>query len=208
MTALHKTAAIRAAALAVALLCAGACARLAAELEPPAVTTVLEPYPRFGDKDAVVFNDLPVRLFFFSQAPPAGTIIAKPVRVIFKTAVEGATCREAGIGGLLKLQRVAVRQRFNAIVNLRATWEGEQLGDALRFGCRRIGRELQLIWEGALANVPPEPATQIQAADETPPAADADDASGRIKELQRLYYEGLITREEFLERRQKILDGL
>jgi hypothetical protein len=194
------------------MIVSSGCARLAAELKPPVPTTVLQPYPRHGDPDAIVFNDLPVRLFFFSQTPPEGTVVAKPVRVIFKmVAEEGGTCRDAGIGGLRKLQRVAVRQRFNAVVNIRATWEDEQLGDAQRFGCRRIGDEYRLIWEGALATIPDAPPAEKmepEATSEPEATTEPESTSTRLRELQSLYYQGLITREEFLERRQKILDGL
>src|SRR5512136_1399361 len=97
-------------ALTIALLslaaAAPACARLAAERERPASATVLEPYPRYDDADAVAFNDLPVRLYFFTQTPPAETKIVKPVRVLFREVAAGKTCRETGIGGLKKLQRV------------------------------------------------------------------------------------------------------
>lgn len=198
--------------LASTLGCARFTDRLAAELEPPAATIVLEEYPRAGDPDAVVFNDLPVRLYFFTQAPPEGTAIAKPVRVLFRMVAGGRSCREAGIGGLRKLQRVAVRARANAVVNVRATWEGEPLGDEARFGCRRAGDEYELVWEGALASVPeppppaaaPPPPAEEAAAPSPPP----DTAADRLRELQELYYQGLVTREEFLERRQRILDGL
>jgi hypothetical protein len=196
-------------------ICLFGCARLAAELKPPAAVTVLEPYPRHADADAVAFNDLPVSLYFFTQAPPADTKILKPVRVLFRSVADGKTCREAGIGGLQKLQRVAVRNRVNAVVNIRATWEGAQLGDEIRFGCRRINNTYTLVWEGALANVPEQAAEPAQPPSEdpatatTPPAlTDEESASARLRELQSLYYQGLITREEFLARRQKILDGL
>jgi len=200
--------------LVIAALMGVCCARLLAEREPKAAVTVLEPYPRHDDPDAVAFDDLPVRLYFFTQAPPADTKIVKPVRVLFKSVAEGKTCREAGVGGLQKLQRVALRARTNAVVNIRATWDGVQLGDELRFGCRLVNGTFVLIWEGALAMVPepaPAPAT---AEPETPEVADepqqGDDASAsaRLRELQGLYYQGLITREEFLQRRQEILDGL
>jgi hypothetical protein len=193
-------------------LCLVGCARLASELAPPAAVTVLEPYPRHEDADAVAFNDLPVRLYFFTQTPPADTKIVKPVRVLFRSVGSGRTCREAGIGGLQKLQRVAVRSRVNAVVNIRATWDGAQLGDEVRFGCRRVGDTYSLVWEGALAAVPETAPAAQPAEDPTsappPPAADDESTSARLRELQGLYYQGLITREEFLERRQKILDGL
>jgi len=41
-----------------------------------------------------------------------------------------------------------------------------------------------------------------------PPESEEESTSARLRELQGLYYQGLITREEFLQRRQKILDGL
>jgi len=190
------------------------CARLVAEREPPAAVTVLEPYPRHEDPDAVAFDDLPVRLYFFTQAPPADTKIVKPVSVLFKSVADGKTCRDAGVGGLQKLQRVAMRNRANAVVNIRATWDGAQLGDELRFGCRRVNGTFVLIWEGALATVPepaPAPATAEPATPEIadePQPGDEESASERLRELQGLYYQGLITREEFLQRRQEILDGL
>jgi len=189
------------------------CARLLAESEPQAPVTVLEPYPRHEDPDAVAFDDLPVRLYFFTQAPPPETEIVKPVSVLFKTVAEGKTCREAGVGGLQKLQRVALRARANAVVNIRATWDGAQLGDELRFGCRRVNGTFVLIWEGALATVPepaPAPADPAvpEAADDAPQPGDEEPTSARLRELQSLYYQGLITREEFLQRRQEILDGL
>ena len=190
------------------VLCLLGCARLAAELEPPAVVTVLESYPRHDDPDAVAFNDLPVRLYFFTQTPPAETKIMKPVRVIFRTVANGKTCRDAGIGGLTKLQRVAMRARANAVVNIRATWDGAPLGDELRFGCRRVDDTFTLVWEGALATVPEEAPPPDAPSAEPPAATDEDKTSARLRELQGLYYQGLITREEFLERRQKILDGL
>jgi hypothetical protein len=199
--------------LALAFL-ASCCARLAAESKRPAAVTVLDPYPRFDDADAVAFNDLPVRLYFFTQTPPADTKIVKPVRVLFRSVATGKTCREAGIGGLKKLQRVALRARVNAVVNIRATWDGAQLGDELRFGCRRINDTFVLIWEGALATLPeqePEQATPpAESAAETaaPPPVEEETTSARLRELQSLYYQGLITREEFLQRRKEILDGL
>jgi hypothetical protein len=199
--------------LATPALLSVCCARLVAEREPPAAVTVLEPYPRHEDPDAVAFDDLPVRLYFFTQAPPTDTKIVKPVSVLFKTVTEGKTCRDAGVGGLQKLQRVAMRARTNAVVNIRATWDGVQLGDELRFGCRRVNGTFVLIWEGALAMVPepaPAPAEPAvpEAVDDAPQPGDEEPTSARLRELQGLYYQGLITREEFLQRRQEILDGL
>jgi hypothetical protein len=206
-TGLHRIGCALAVATALSA-CAAGCARLARELEPPAAVTVLEPYPRHDDPDAVAFNDLPVRLYFFTQTPPAETKILKPVRVLFRMVAEGKTCRDAGIGGLTKLQRVAMRARVNAVVNIRATWDGAQLGDELRFGCRRVDDTFTLVWEGALATVPEQaPPPEDPPAESTAPAGE-DKTSARLRELQGLYYQGLITREEFLERRQKILDGL
>ena len=203
---------LRIGALALAI-CLSGCARLVAEQAPPTAVTVLDPYPRHDDPDAVAFNDLPVRLYFFTQAPPAQTKIVKPVRVLYRSVADGKTCREAGVAGLQKLQRVAVRSRVNAVVNIRATWEGAQLGDEQRFGCRRVNGTYTLVWEGALANVPeqaveptPPPTDDPEAT--APPATDEESTSARLRELQGLYYQGLITREEFLERRQAILDGL
>ena len=201
-------------ALSMLALFGVSCARLVAEREPPAAVTVLEPYPRHEDPDAVAFNDLPVRLYFFTQAPPADTKIVKPVSVLFKSVADGKTCRDAGVGGLQKLQRVAMRSRANAVVNIRATWDGAQLGDELRFGCRRVNGTFVLIWEGALAMVPspaPAPAPTepaVSAAADEPLPGDEESTSARLRELQGLYYQGLITREEFLERRKEILDGL
>lgn len=197
----------------LAALWTAGCGRLFAEAAPKPPVTVLEPYPRHEDADAVAFNDLPVRLYFFTQAPPPETEIVKPVRVLFRSVADGKTCREAGVAGLMKLQRVAVRNRVNAVVNIRATWEGAQLGDEIRFGCRRINGMYVLIWEGALANVPEQAQEPTpQALDEpdasVPAAEEGESTSARLRELQGLYYQGLITREEFLQRRQKILDGL
>lgn len=206
-TGLRRVGCVLAVAPALALCLLG-CARLAAELEPPAVVTVLEPYPRHDDPDAVAFNDLPVRLYFFTQTPPAETKIMKPVRVIFRAVANGKTCRNAGIGGLTKLQRVAMRARANAVVNIRATWDGAPLGDELRFGCRRVDDTFTLVWEGALATVPEEAPPPDELIAEPPAATEEDKTSARLRELQGLYYQGLITREEFLQRRQKILDGL
>jgi hypothetical protein len=185
------------------------CARLHAEHTPPAPETVLAPYPRHDDPDAVSFNDLPVSLYFFSQSPPPLTKVVKPVRVLFRAVGDGNSCRAAGVGGLKKLQRVALRNRANAVVNIRATWEGRQLGDALQFGCRRVGDTYSLVWEGALASLPETPDAPVPIPEEPPAEPPVDDsASARLRELQSLYYQGLITREEFLQRRQTILDGL
>lgn len=200
-----------AATLAAIAIAAAGCARLAAELRPQPAVTELAELPRHDDPDAVVFNDLPVRLYFHSQTPPAQTQIVKPIRVLFRMDGRGRSCREAGIAGLQKLQRVAVRHRANAVVNIRSTWDGALTGDAARFGCRRADGELSLVWEGALANVPAaeEATPPPDEADGQPPDGSPEDsASARLRELQSLYYQGLITREEFLERRQRILDGL
>jgi len=172
---------------------------------PPAEAVVIlnEPYPRHNDPDAVVFNDLPVRLYFHSQPPPANTEILRPIRTRSTIVATGKTCRDAGIEGLRRLQRIAVKYKADAVVNIRATWEGEQLGDDITFGCRLIGNRYTLIWEGALARIPTLPdegATTHDPAD--------DDASMALRKLESLYYQGLINKEEFMMRREKILDGI
>ena len=172
---------------------------------PPAVATVIlnEPYPRHNDPDAVVFNDLPVRLYFHSQPPPPNTEILRPIRTRSTIVASGSTCRDAGIEGLRRLQRIAVKYKADAVVNIRATWDGEQLGDDMTFGCRLIGDRYTLIWEGALARIPISPDEGAT----TPNPAD-DDTSTALRKLENLYYQGLITKEEFMERRERILDDI
>ncbi len=172
---------------------------------PPAEAVVIlnEPYPRHNDPDAVVFNDLPVRLYFHSQPPPPNTEILRPIRTRSTIVAAGKTCRDAGIEGLRRLQRIAVKYKADAVVNIRATWNGEQLGDDITFGCHLIGNRYTLIWEGTLARIPTSPdegATTHDPAD--------DDASTALRKLESLYYQGLITKKEFMARREKILDGI
>jgi len=182
------------------------------EASTRACDVVLEPYPRYDEPDATVFNDLPVMLFFFQQTPPTGTEVLRPIRARAVLSTERGNCRDAGIAGLRSLQRQAVRYQANAVVNIRATWDGDPLGDELTFGCRLVEDRYALIWEGALAKVPAEPATPV--ADEdggTVPDDTADmgeETAAKLRKLQNLYYQGLITREEFLERRQQILNEI
>ena len=172
---------------------------------PPAEAVVIlnEPYPRHNDPDTVVFNDLPVRLYFHSQLPPANTEILRPIRTRSTIVAAGKTCRDAGIEGLRRLQRIAVKYKADAVINIRATWDGEQLGDDTTFGCRLIGNRYTLIWEGALARIPALPDEGATTHD---PAG--DDASTALRKLESLYYQGLITKEEFMMRREKILDDI
>lgn len=175
---------------------------------------VLEPYPRYDDPDAMVFDDLPVKLFFFPQTPPAGTEVLRPIRAKAALPVARGDCRETGVAGLKSLQRLAVRHRADAVVNIRATWDGDQLGDELSFGCRRVGDRWALIWEGALARVPAqvEPADPVDGGatggDQDQPGDLGEEEAAKLRKLQNLYYQGLITREEFLQRRQDILNEL
>jgi hypothetical protein len=177
-----------------------------------ACDVVTEPYVRYDDPDAVVFNDLPIMLFFFAQKPPDGTAVLQPVKARATAAASG-TCRAIGIDGLVSLQRQAKRAGANAVVNIRATWDEEPLGNELEFGCKVVKGRPAIVWEGTLANVPgkpaPEPPLAAAPAPATPAAAPAgDDATVRLKELQDLYYRGLITREEFERKRAAILEGL
>jgi hypothetical protein len=175
---------------------------------------VLEPYPRYDDQDALAFNDLPVSLFFFPQTPPDGTEVLRPIRARAVMGFDRGSCRDAGIAGLKSLQRLAVRNDADAVVNIRATWDGEPLGDELSFGCRRLGDRYALIWEGALARVPAAPAPDPSASDggaepDPPEPVDmGEETAAKLRKLQNLYYQGLITREELLERRQEILNAL
>jgi len=196
------------ACLAVIALSPG-CLRRPFSTAASAERTTLEAYPRFDDPDAFVFDDLPVKLYFHSQAPPPGTTVIQPVRARSTIVAKNRTCREAGLEGLRKLQRIALRYHANAVVNLRATWQGEQIGDDLVFGCIAVEDKYTLIWEGALAKVPdpPDPPAQEGGTGETAPEGGTT-ASARLRELDSLYYQGLITHDEYLERRQRILDEL
>jgi len=180
---------------------------------PAGCDVVLEPYPRYDDPDAMVFNDLPVSLFFFPQTPPAGTEVLRPIRARAVIGLERGSCRDAGIAGLQSLQRLAVRSKAGAVVNIRATWDGQPLGDEITFGCRKVGDRYALIWEGALANVPPPIAPDPAAGDagspeDAQPGDMGEEAAAKLRKLQNLYYQGLITREEFVERRQGILNEI
>jgi hypothetical protein len=181
---------------------------------PGGCDVVLEPYPRYDDQDALVFNDLPIRLFFFSQTPPADTEVIRPVRAKAVLASGSSSCRETGIKGLRSLQRLAVRHGANAVVNIRATWNESPLGNELVFGCRQVGARHALIWEGALATVPvpTEPQTGAGGGVDTAPDAgtvdQGEEIGAKLRKLQNLYYQGLITHEELLERRQEILNEL
>jgi len=168
---------------------------------------VLAPYPRFDDPDTMVFNDLPIQLYFFPQTPPAGTEILGPIRAKAVVANSRGSCRETGIAGLHSLQRRASRHPVNAVVNIRATWRGEQLGDDLRFGCFQDKARHVLIWEGALAKIP-EDEVDTDSAGATPSDGQDTETAARLRKLQNLYYQGLITREEFIERRDAILGEL
>jgi hypothetical protein len=166
------------------------------------------PYPRFDDPDAARFDDLPVLLFFHSQAPPAGIELLRPIRARGVSPVSGGSCRAAGMAGLARLQRIAVQQGVDAVVNLRATWLGELIGDDTRFECRVHRGRYSLVWEGALARMPaPVPAAPPAASPGPPGDPDADPAV-RLRRLQSLYYQGLITRDEYLERKDEILGEL
>ncbi len=187
-----------------ALLLAAGC-----RTAPPPVAKKPEPppsaeYPRFDDPDAARFDDLPVLLFFHVQQPPAGTELLRPIRARGTSPVSGGSCREAGIAGLVRLQRIAVQQGVDAVVNIRATWRGEMIGDDRRFECRVHRGRHSLVWEAALARLPapPPPAP-------APPATEpGDDPAARLRRLQSLYYQGLITREEYLQRKDEILGEL
>jgi hypothetical protein len=196
------------ACLAVIALSPG-CFRRPASTAASARQTTLEAYPRFDDPDAFVFDDLPVKLYFHSQAPPPGTTVIQPVRARSTIVARNRTCREAGLEGLRKLQRIAIRYGADAVVNIRATWQGEQLGDDLVFDCIVIEDKYTLIWEGALAKTPdpPEPPAP-EAGGAMAPSEAGTAASARLRELDSLYYQGLITRDEYLERRRRILDEL
>lgn len=194
-------------AFALSLILSPGCLRRRIAHQGEARVQAEEPYPRFDDPDAVVFNDLPVMLYFHSQTPPAGTEIIRPVSTVSSTIATGdRTCRHAGLEGLRKLQRIAVQREANAVVNIRATWDGKQLGDDLVFGCVPEGDRYSLIWEGALARIPEERTDGD--IDSPSPAAPADSPEASLRKLQRLYYQGLITREEFLKRKKKILDEI
>jgi hypothetical protein len=177
---------------------------------PPPVAKRPEPppsaaYPRYDDPDAARFDDLPVLLFFHVQHPPAGTDLLRPVRARGASPIEGGSCREAGIAGLVRLQRIAEQQGADAVVNIRATWRQELIGDDRRFECRVHRGRYSLVWEGALARLPapvPVPVT-------TAPAPEAEnEPAARLRKLQSLYYQGLISDEEYLQRKDEILGEL
>ncbi len=178
---------------------------------------VLEPYIRYDDPDAVAFNDLAVSLYFFPQTPPKEIAILKPIQVKAVVDADRGSCRDAGIQGLIRLQRLAQRRGANAVVNIRSTWARQQLGDDLHFGCRVTRRRFALIWEGTLARIE-EPVGLGSDAGEHTPESDSTAGQGaseepeevrtRLRKLEALYYRGLITRKEFEQQRQKILDSL
>lgn len=177
---------------------------------------VLETYPRYDDADAIIFDDLPIKLFFHSQTPPPGTEVLRPIRAKAALPLGRGACRDTGIAGLRSLQRLAVRHRADAVVNIRATWQGQPMGDEVVFGCRRLGDRYALIWEGALARMPaktaPDP-TDIESLNDSPhdagPKSDPDQEVGsKLRKLNNLYYQGLITREELEERRLQLLNAL
>lgn len=174
---------------------------------------VQEPYVRYDDPDAFVFNDLPVSLYFFPQQAPKGVEVKKPVRVKSVLSVRKGTCRDAGIAGLVKLQHLAARSKANAVINIRATWAKERLGDDLSFGCRVLRKRYLLVWEGSMATAPAanqnEGKTQSQERSESGRAKiDKGDIDARLRRLQDLYYKGLISKEEMESMRRKILDEL
>ena len=175
---------------------------------PPPVAKRPEPppsasYPRFDDPDAARFDDLPVLLFFHVQQPPAGTELLRPIRARGTSPVSGGGCREAGIAGLVRLQRIAEQQGADAVVNIRATWRGEMIGDDARFECRVHRGRHSLVWEGALARLPaPVPLAPA------PAPEPGNDAAARLRKLQSLYYQGLISHEEYLQRKDEILGEL
>jgi hypothetical protein len=184
---------------------------------------VVEPYIRYDDPDAVVFNDLPVQLYFFPQTPPDNTAVLKPIQVKSVVSAQSGTCREAGVEGLLRLQRLARHYGANAVVNIRSTWDREQLGDEVYFGCKVTRGRYALVWEGTLAktsNPGGEPAVGTASVPQTADAQDSADAENaeaakidaqvktRLRKLEELYYQGLISREEYQDRRKHILDAL
>lgn len=174
-----------------------------------ACDVITEPYVRYDDPDAVVFNDLPIMLFFFPQKPPDKTTVLQPVKARAAASAVNGTCRAIGIDGLVSLQRQARRKGANAVVNIRATWDEEPLGNELEFGCKVVKGRLALVWEGTLADVPAQEAKAALAPAAAAPAPPAkDDATERLKALQDLYYRGLITREEFEAKRAALLEGL
>ena len=166
----------------------------------------LEAYPRYEDPEAAVFNDLPVRLYFYVQSPPEGIEVLRPIRVRAAAPAGPGGCRDAAMRGLVRVQRLAARHDVDAVVNLRPTWNGEPLGDELRYGCRLVRDRYALIWEGALARLPAALPSPAPAAAGDP--GGKDDAGARLRELQRLYYQGLITREELERRRRAVLDEI
>ncbi len=173
----------------------GGCLHKKSKIAPAPLVILNESYPHYDDEDAVVFNDLPVRLYFYSQAPPSQTRIKRPIRAKVTIVAKDGSCRKAGIEGLKKLQRIAVRYKENAVINIRASWNGEQLGDETTFGCILESGLYSLIWEGALADIPESKST-------------SSNTSSSLRKLEELYYQGLITKEEFQKRRADILSEL
>jgi len=165
-------------------------------------------YPRWDDADAARFNDLPVLLFFHNQRPPPGTEVLRPVSARGISPVSGGSCREAGISGLARLQRIAAQQGVDAVVNVRATWLGRNIGDHQRFECRTHRGRHSLVWEGALARLPVPVAVPAEVAETVLPADQESDPAARLRRLQSLYYQGLISREEYMERKDGILEEL
>lgn len=188
----------------------------AAEVKPAQISScyvVTEPYVRYDDPDAAVFNDLSIPLYFFPQTPPENTEVLGPVQAKSVLALDRGTCRETGIRGLIGLQRRAKRAKANAVVNIRATWERVQLGDELNFGCHITKGRYALIWQGTLAHIPRDSASAdgVDTDWDAPQSAtglDDDDVKQRLRTVEELYYQGLISREEYLNKRRKILDGL
>jgi len=178
------------------------------ELDPAVCDFVMEPYIRYDDPDAFVFDDLPVAMYFFPQAPPAGTGVVGPVSATGVSPLERGSCRAAGIEGLSKLQETAARRGADAVVNIRATWDGERLGDRLRFGCRVERGRFHVQWEGALARLPEGEEAEARTDGDAGADPVPEETAARLRRLQGLYYQGLITREEYLEKRAAVLDEL
>ncbi|MFO8072010.1 MAG: SHOCT domain-containing protein [Polyangia bacterium] len=164
---------------------------------PAAPKHVAVAYPRAGENDTAVFDDLPVQLYFAPQSPPSGTEVLRPIRARGAAPADAGGCRRAGIEGLRRLQLIATRHRAEAVVNIRATWNGETACDDTTFTCTLARGRYQVVWEGALARLPEEAGS-----------GEEEDSASRLRELQSLYYRGLITREEFLQRRRVVLDSL
>ncbi len=164
---------------------------------PAAPKHVAVAYPRAGEDDTAIFDDHPVQLYFAPQNPPQGTEVLRPIRARGAASSDLGGCRRAGMEGLRRLQLVAARHRANAVVNIRATWNGDTACDDETFTCTLARGRYQVVWEGALARLPEDSSEEEE-----------KDSAARLRELQSLYYRGLITREEFLQRRREILDSL